>query len=64
MADDQIREIELEQLLLDLENPRFGLIDAETPDDALAILAARSDLRELWNSINERGFERYEPLVD
>lgn len=63
MADDQIHEIELEDLLLDVENPRFGLIDAESPERALAILAARSDLRELWNSINERGFERYEPLV-
>lgn len=63
VADEQINEIGLDDLELDLENPRFGLIDAESPEHALSILAARSDLRELWNSINERGFERYEPLV-
>jgi hypothetical protein len=63
VEDDQIHEIALDQLLLDLENPRFGLIDAGSAEEALSILAERSDLRELWNSINERGFERYEPLV-
>ena len=63
MAEETVQELPLDSLELDLENPRFGLIDARTPDEALAILAARADLRELWNSINERGFERYEPLV-
>lgn len=55
--------MDLDQLALDLENPRFGLIDASDEAEALGLLAARADLRELWNSINERGFERYEPLV-
>lgn len=63
MVDEQIRELRLDELALDLENPRFGLIDAGSEPEALGILAGRADLRELWNSINERGFERYEPLV-
>lgn len=63
MVNDQISEIEPGTLDLDLENPRFGLIDAADQTEALAILADRADLRELWNSINERGFERYEPIV-
>lgn len=63
MAQDQIRELSPDLLLLDLENPRFGLIDAHDQDEAIALLAERADLRELWNSINERGFEPFEPLV-
>ncbi|MFD1950687.1 ParB N-terminal domain-containing protein [Sphingomonas arantia] len=63
MSEKQITEMELDALVLDLENPRFGLIDAANEAEALGLLAARADLRELWNSINERGFERYEPLV-
>lgn len=63
MAHDQVHEISPDRLLLDLENPRFGLIDAQDQEEAIAILAERADLRELWNSINERGFEPFEPLV-
>lgn len=63
MADDRTIEIAPQDLLLDVENPRFGLIDATNQVEALTILAERADLRELWNSINERGFERFEPLV-
>ncbi len=63
MADDRILEIEPQYLCMDVENPRFGLIDADDQPEALTILAERADLRELWNSINERGFERFEPLV-
>jgi hypothetical protein len=63
MAQDQIEDLSPDVLLLDLENPRFGLIDAQDQEEAVAILAERADLRELWNSINERGFEPFEPLV-
>ncbi len=63
MSQDQIVELQPDVLLLDLENPRFGLIDAQDQEEAVAILAERADLRELWNSINERGFEPFEPLV-
>lgn len=59
----KIEEIEPEKLKLDLDNPRFGLTDAEDEIRALEILATRANLRELWDSINQRGFERYEPLV-
>lgn len=60
---EQIEEINVDDLDLDLENPRFGLIDAADQPQALAILTERADLKELWHSINERGFERYEPIV-
>ncbi len=63
ITEERILELSPDQLALDLENPRFGLIDAGNEREALSILAGRADLRELWNSINERGFERYEPLV-
>ncbi len=63
MNRGKIVELKPDELLLDLENPRFGLIDASTQLEALSILSERADLRELWNSINERGFERYEPIV-
>ncbi len=33
MAQDQIRELSPDLLLLDLENPRFGLIDAHDQDE-------------------------------
>lgn len=59
----KIEDIEPKNLKLDLDNPRFGLTDAENEPDALRILATRANLRELWDSINQRGFERYEPLV-
>lgn len=63
MMSETIEEIEPRYLELDLENPRFGLTDAKGEGDALRILATRADLRELWDSINQRGFERFEPLV-
>ena len=56
-------EIEPDKLKLDLDNPRFGLTDADDEPHALQILATRANLRELWDSINQRGFERFEPLV-
>lgn len=67
MTEQELRERIIERgperLLLDLENPRFGLSDAENQPDALRLLAQRANLRELWDSIAERGFESYEPLV-
>lgn len=63
MKPQPIVEIEPQFLELDLENPRFGLTDAGGEPEALRILATRANLRELWDSINQRGFERYEPLV-
>lgn len=60
---EAIAEIELGKLHLDLENPRFGLSDAKDETAALALLRDRANLKELWDSIAEKGFERYEPLV-
>jgi hypothetical protein len=59
----KIDEIKPDNLELDLDNPRFGLTDASSESEALKLLAMRADLRELWDSINQRTFERYEPLV-
>ena len=58
-----INDIKPDDLALDLENPRFGLADAADEPEAMKLLALRADLRELWDSINQRSFERYEPLV-
>lgn len=61
MAD--LQWLRPDQLELDVENPRFGLAEAEGEAEALAILAKRANLRELWDSIAQKGFEPFEPLV-
>jgi hypothetical protein len=67
VTEQELRERIIERtpdrLLLDLENPRFGLSDARDQGEALRLLAQRANLKELWDSIAERGFESYEPLV-
>lgn len=60
---NKLDRIEPGRLLLDLENPRFGLSDAKDQQSALRILKNRANLKELWDSISEKGFEDYEPLV-
>lgn len=55
--------IEVEQLQLDLTNPRFGLSEASSQDQALQYLLQRSDLKELWDSFAQKGFEPFEPLI-
>lgn len=57
------KQIELDLLELDVENPRFGLSEKANQQDALKFLFETSDLRELWLSINANGFLDYEPLV-
>lgn len=52
-----------DDLCLDHNNPRFGIAEAESEAEALQILVDTADLKELWNSISERGFEKFEPLV-
>jgi len=51
------------ELSLDQANPRFGLSHADTEAEALEILAETANLKELWDSIAERGYEPFEPLV-
>lgn len=55
--------IEPQDLSLDLSNPRFGLSTVTSEAEALKILYETADLKELWNSISERGYEKFEPLV-
>lgn len=50
-------------MALDRQNPRFGLSEVADEPEALERLLETADLKELWNSISERGFEKYEPLV-
>ena len=59
----KIEDIEPGKLSLDRQNPRFGLAEATDEAEALRILLETADLKELWNSISERGFEKFEPLV-
>ena len=58
-----LQQIKPENLDLDVENPRFGLSEKASQRDALKFLFEKSDLRELWMSINANGFLDYEPLV-
>lgn len=51
------------ELSLDQANPRFGLAQASTEAEALEILAETANLKELWDSIEVRGYEPFEPLV-
>ena len=41
----QLKEIEPSKLLLDIENPRFGLAEAEDQQEAIEILAKKANLR-------------------
>ncbi|MBX7540487.1 hypothetical protein [Qipengyuania sphaerica] len=59
----KLDNIEPKFLLLDIENPRFGLAEAESQSEAIEILAQKANLRELWDSILLKGFEPFEPLV-
>jgi len=52
-----------DELLLDMENPRFGLSHAKSQDDALEMLVRNAKLKELWDSINSQGWINFEPLV-
>jgi hypothetical protein len=54
---------EPDKLLLDTENPRFGLGSATSQDDALEMLVRNAKLKELWDSINSQGWINFEPLV-
>ena len=54
---------ELDDLLLDTENPRFGLNRAASQDEALEMLVRGARLKELWDSINSQGWIDFEPLV-
>ena len=59
----ELKPVRPEDLTLDVNNPRFGLAQAQDEAHALEILAETADLKELWDSIAERGFEQFEPLV-
>jgi hypothetical protein len=59
----ELKPIKPDELSLDTNNPRFGLSQAQDEAHALEILAETADLKELWDSIAERGFEKFEPLV-
>ena len=59
----EIQDIEPKELTLDKRNPRFGLSEALDETEASRKLVESADLEELWNSISERGFEDFEPLV-
>ncbi len=56
-------DIEPKKLRLDVENPRFGLSVQSSEEDAIQYLCEKHDIRELWYSIVENGFQNYEPLV-
>lgn len=57
------KNINPDKLLLDTHNPRFGLTVQANEDDAIKYLFENHDLKELWYSIVENGFQAYEPLV-
>lgn len=59
----KLHNIAIDQLQLDLENPRFGLNEAEGQDEAVEFLLQRSNLKELWDSFALKGFEPFEPLI-
>lgn len=59
----KLTNLSIRQLQLDLENPRFGLNEASSQDEAIEFLLQRSNLKELWDSYALKGFEPYEPLI-
>ena len=64
MADKFTRTFaEPDELLLDIDNPRFGLSRAASQYEALEMLVRGARLKELWDSINSQGWIDFEPLV-
>lgn len=63
MAVSVPQNIRLERLKLDLQNPRFGLSEAETEPEAIKFLLERADLKELWDSYAQKGYQPFEPLI-
>lgn len=59
----RIDNLSPDELSLDRMNPRFGLHTAEDEVAAIEILIEKANLKELWDSIAERGYEQFEPLV-
>ena len=56
-------DIDVYCLELDRENPRFGLADAHSEEEALNRLVEHGNLKELWDSINSQGWIPFEPIV-
>lgn len=56
-------EVQPDEMLLDVDNPRFGLKNAGTQEVALEMLVRNGKLKELWDSINSQGWIDFEPLV-
>ncbi len=59
----QLNQLSPDELILDVNNPRFGLANSEGQLGALTYLFENCDIKELWHSIVENGFLPYEPLV-
>ena len=59
----QRQTVATDKLLIDLDNPRFGLKQASSRVEALALLVKRAKLDELWNSITSQGWLDLEPMV-
>ena len=62
MKIDRVTEY-VTNLLLDLENPRFGFLEVKTEEEALSVLAEQANLKELWDSISSQGWLQLEPMV-
>lgn len=59
----EIKPIKVDDLRLDLENPRFVGLRFETEDDMIAFLYENADLAELLLSILNSGYMDFEPIV-
>lgn len=55
--------VETDNLLLDSDNPRFGLKQVSSREEAFNLLVKRAKLDELWNSITSQGWLDLEPMV-
>lgn len=55
--------VETDNLLLDSDNPRFGLKQVSSREETFNLLVKRAKLDELWNSITSQGWLDLEPMV-
>ena len=63
LADREVRRIELQNLLLDSENPRFGRKAASSSQADVLDAIVRLDVKDVLSSLAVNGYFEAEPLV-
>ena len=63
LADREVRRIDLQNLLLDKENPRFGRVAGSSDQADILDAIVRLDVKDVLSSLAVNGYFEAEPLV-